>query len=69
MENANFAIWTSVQLGFDLSEVEVINEVKVTPRSNCKYLTFYWQAGGGPSTERHSCLLWSLQGRSKCEQK
>ena len=31
--------------------------VKVTPRSNCKCLTFYRQAGGGPSTERHSCLL------------
>ena len=30
-------------------------KVKVIPRSNFKCLTFYWQAGGGPSTERHSC--------------
>ena len=26
------------------------------PESNCKYLDFYHEAGGGPSTERHSCL-------------
>ena len=32
-------------------------KVKVIPRSNCKCLTFYWQVGGGPSTERHSCLI------------
>ena len=31
--------------------------VKVIPRSNCKCLTFYQQAGGGPSTERHSCWV------------
>ena len=43
---------------FDLSEVKVINEVKVIPRSNCKCLTFYLQAGGGPSTERHSCMVF-----------
>ena len=30
--------------------------VKVIPRSNCKCLTSYWQAGGGPSTERLSCI-------------
>ena len=29
---------------------------KVIPESNCKYLDFYHEAGGGPSTERHSCL-------------
>ena len=49
---------------FDLSEVKVINEVKVIPShtkvkfipwSNCKCLTFSQEAGGGPSTERHSC--------------
>ena len=50
MESANFATWTSVQLG-------LTSEVKVIPRSNCKCLTFYQQAGGGPSTERHSCLF------------
>ena len=33
-------------------------KVKVIERSNCKCLTFYQQAGGGPSTERHSC--WTL---------
>ena len=33
-------------------------KAKVIPRSNCKCLTFYWQAGGGPSTKRlSSCLL------------
>ena len=32
-------------------------KVKVIPRSNSKYLTFYQQAGGGPSTENYSCLL------------
>ena len=26
----------------------------VSVRSNCKFLTFYRQAGGGPLTERHS---------------
>ena len=26
------------------------------PPRSCKYFTFYQQAGGGPSTERHSCL-------------
>ena len=26
-------------------------------RSNCKCFTFYQQAGGGPSTERHSCYV------------
>ena len=31
-------------------------KVKVIPRWNCKCLIFYQQAGGGPSTERHSCL-------------
>ena len=51
MENANLATWTCLTL-FDLSEVKVINGVKVIPRSN---FTFYRQAGGGPSTERHSC--------------
>ena len=30
-------------------------KIKVISRFNCKYLTFYQQAGGGPSTERHSC--------------
>ena len=46
---------------FDLSEVKVINEVTVIPRSRSfkgqivSDLTFYWQVGGGPSTERHSC--------------
>ena len=39
---------------FNLFEVKVINKVKVIPRSNCKCLTFHRQAGGGPSTERHS---------------
>ena len=34
-----------------------MNEVKVIPWSNFKCLTFYQQAGGGPSTERHSCLI------------
>ena len=32
-------------------------KVKVNTRSNCKCLTFYQQAGGGPSTERHSWCL------------
>ena len=32
--------------------------VKVIARSNCKCLTFYWKVGGGPSTERHSCLKY-----------
>ena len=31
-------------------------KVKVNPKSNCKCLTFYWQVGNGPSTERHSSL-------------
>ena len=30
--------------------------VKVIPRSNCKCLTFYQQAGGGPLTERLSSM-------------
>ena len=30
-------------------------KVEVIAKSNCKCLTFYRQAGGGPSTERHSC--------------
>ena len=30
-------------------------KVKVIPRSNCKHLSFYQQAGGGPLAERHSC--------------
>ena len=38
----------------------VKNEVKVIPKSNCKCLTFYQQAGGGPSTERHSGLIMIL---------
>ena len=42
---------------FVLSEVKIINEVKVIPRSNCKCLTFCQQVGGGPSTERHSRML------------
>ena len=33
MENAIFATWTSVLTWFDLSEVKVINEVKVILRS------------------------------------
>ena len=58
MENANLAPGHL----FNLSEVKVINEVKVTPRSrsNCKCLNFYQQVGGGPSTERHACLLYYL---------
>ena len=47
-----------------LSEVKVIrsrsSQGQVIPRSNCKCLTFYWQAGGGPSTERHSCFVFIL---------
>ena len=31
-----------------------VSKVKVILRSNCKCLTYYQQAGGGPSTERHS---------------
>ena len=31
-----------------------MNLVSVILRSNCKCLTFYWQVGGGHSTERHS---------------
>ena len=27
-----------------------------THPGSCKYLTFYQQAGGGPSTDRHSCV-------------
>ena len=53
---------------YDLSEVSVINKVKVMQRSDCKCLIFYWQAGGGPSTERHSCLYTvddSKDGSSK----
>ena len=38
-----------------IHEVMVITKVKVIPRSNCKRLTFYQHAGGGPSTERHFC--------------
>ena len=34
-------------------------KVKVIPRSICKCFEFYWQAGGGPSTERHSCFFFS----------
>ena len=44
---------------FNLSEVKVIKEVKVTPRSNCKHSTFYWQAGGEPLTDRYSCFYIS----------
>ena len=33
-------------------------KVKVIQRSNYKCLTFYWQVGGGPLTERHSSLVW-----------
>ena len=51
MENVNLAPTHQ----FNLFEVKVINEVKVIPRSNCKCFTFYWQVGGGPMTERHSC--------------
>ena len=42
-----------------------LSEVKVIPRSNCKCLTFYRQAGGGPSTERHSCCI--VISSLKCE--
>ena len=30
---------------------------KVIPESSCKCLDFYHEAGGGPSTKRHSCLM------------
>ena len=30
---------------------------KVIPDSNCKCLEFYHEAGGGPSTEGHSCYF------------
>ena len=39
-----------------MSGVKVINKVKVIPWWKCKCLIFYQQAGGGPSTERHSCF-------------
>ena len=44
-------------------------KVKVIPRSNCKCLAFYWQAGGGPLTERHSCVFLSFGTRDnyKCK--
>ena len=62
MKKPNFATWTSMDVmglkaaihsltWFDLSEVKVIQ------RSNCRCLTFYQQAEGGPLTERHSSLL------------
>ena len=43
-----------------LTEVKVINshghfKVKIISKSNCKCLTFYQQAGSGPSTESRSC--------------
>ena len=60
MENANLAPGHL----FNLTQVKVVNEVKVTPRSNCKCLNFYWQAGGGLSTERHSCLYIILTTES-----
>ena len=28
--------------------------------SMCKCLTFYWQAGCGPSTENHSCFCYNV---------
>ena len=34
-------------------------KIKVISRSNCKFLTLYRQAGGGSSTERHSCYIKS----------
>ena len=41
-------------------------KVKVISSSNCKCLTFYWQTGGGSSTERHSflykCLKFNMHG-------
>ena len=40
---------------FYRSKVKVINQVKVIPRSNFK--CFYWQARGGPPTERHSSWM------------
>ena len=58
---------------FDLSEAshkwgQGYTKVKVIPRSNCKCLTFYWQTGGGPLTERHSSLFvyWCLN-RHLCD--
>ena len=45
---------------FDLSDVKVINKVYVIPRSRSfqgqTVFDFYWQVGGGRSTERHSCF-------------
>ena len=40
---------------FNLSEIRVINGIKVIARSNCKCSTFYWQAGG-------SMQEWSSRG-------
>ena len=41
-------------------------KVKVIPRSNCKCLTFNWQVGGGPSTERHSCFQFFFDQSPFC---
>ena len=52
---------------FDLSEVKVINKVKVTLRSRLfqGQIVSVWlsisKRGGGPSTERHSCLSFKPQ--------
>ena len=56
-------VWVSQSLGQGQGYLDIswtwfnLSEVKVIPRSNCKYLTLYWQVGGGPSTERHSSKL------------
>ena len=51
-------IWLVQGQGHKLDQGHL--KVKVILKSNWKCLTFYWQAGGGPSTERHSCFVNSF---------
>ena len=46
--------WVNVIL-----KVKVTLKVYVIPRSKCKCLSFYCQAGGGPLAERPSCFQLS----------
>ena len=50
------SVWLAQGQGHKLGQGHL--KVKVIPRSNCTCLTFYWQAEGGPSTERHSCYSY-----------
>ena len=62
-ENAYLVIWTSAKLGFTCQSHKLDKchfKVMDFPGSNCMC---YWQVGGGPSTERHSCFSVNLADR------